>query len=421
MNRVLAARLPSLCVVGWGVCLGTVCSAEITTPIVGKPGVNTERLGDRDVPPAEVLKRMHRGDYILHARAGELARVSVEKTRLPPDSEATPQTIRLVKSPRGAIYACLKSRICKSEDAGRTWTSHRAAAEGVDPPRGFQVLKDGTFIGIAGGSKPGAGLSVMTSTDEGRSWTKRSALDIPKVLQPYLGKYWDSLHQLSDGTLLFPLDVRRKQTDPKAAAMYGEQWTAICFRSTDGGESWEAPREVCHWWAGAEGGVAETPSGKLLAVIRYQRPLLPGDPADLVNRNGGYTNWPYKTVFLADSKDQGRTWTNFRQLCTRFGQTRGYPLALGDGAVVVVHDTRYGPGSPGSRAMISRDEGRSWEDEVYYLDFTTFSGSYAASVALEDGRILTVTGSSQAGNSWEAVKGKTDFIAIQWKLVPSPR
>ena len=71
--------------------------------------------------------------------------------------------------------------------------------------------------------------------------------------------------------------------------------------------------------------------------------------------------------------------------------------------------------------MISRDEGRTWQDEVYYLDFTTFTGSYNASVLLDDDLILTVTGSSQAGNSWEAVKNHTDFYAIRWKPVQGDR
>ena len=72
---------------------------------------------------------------------------------------------------------------------------------------------------------------------------------------------------------------------------------------------------------------------------------------------------------------------------------------MGNAAVVVIHDTRCGPGPPGSRAMISRDEGKTWLDEVYYLDFTTFTGSDNASVALDEGLILSVVGFSQAGNS----------------------
>ena len=94
---------------------------------------------------------------------------------------------------------------------------------------------------------------------------------------------------------------------------------------------------------------------------------------------------------------------------------RGFPAALSDGTVVVIHDTRYGPGKSGSRAMVSCDEGKTWQDEVYYLDYSTFSGSYNASVVLDGDLILSVVGSSQAGNSWEAVKDNTDFYAIHWK------
>ena len=79
--------------------------------------------------------------------------------------------------------------------------------------------------------------------------------------------------------------------------------------------------------------------------------------------------------------------------------------------------TRYGPGSPGSRAMVSYDDGITWSNEVYYMDYTTFTGSYNESVVLNDGTILTVAASSQAGNSWEAVAGNTDLIAIRWKPV----
>ena len=34
-----------------------------------------------------------------------------------------------------------------------------------------------------------------------------------------------------------------------------------------------------------------------------------------------------------------------------------------------------------------------------------------------DDTILTIAGSSQGGNSWEAVKDHTDLYAIRWKLV----
>ena len=249
-------------------------------------------------------------------------------------------------------------------------------------------------MGVTGAGESQKPLTVMKSTDEGRSWQKRGEIRIPEQHKPYSGKYFNGVTRLADGTLLFPVDVRMLQTDPEATKFYGERWIAICFRSLDDGQTWEPPSTMCPWWAGAEGGISETPSGKLVATVRYQRPLLPGDAPVLVEQNGGYKGWPYKNVFLLDSLDGGQSWQNFRQLCTRFGQTRGYPVALGDGTLVVTHDTRYGPGGPGSRAMISRDEGQTWQDEVYYLDYSSAPGSYNSSVALDDGLILTVVGST---------------------------
>ena len=87
------------------------------------------------------------------------------------------------------------------------------------------------------------------------------------------------------------------------------------------------------------------------------------------------------------------------------------------GLWLLIHDTRYGPGPPGSRAMISRDEGKTWLDEVYYLDSTTFTGSYSASVVFPDNTILSICGSSQAPGSWDEVRDNTDIYAIRWRPV----
>ena len=46
--------------------------------------------------------------------------------------------------------------------------------------------------------------------------------------------------------------------------------------------------------------------------------------------------------------------------------------------------------------MISRDEGQTWQEEVYYLDFTTFTGSYNASVALGGGMVGDLAGFAAA-------------------------
>jgi hypothetical protein len=123
-----------------------------------------------------------------------------------------------------------------------------------------------------------------------------------------------------------------------------------------------------------------------------------------------------------DSNDEGQTWNNFRQLTTAFGQCYGFPAALSDGAVVVIHDTRYGPGVPSGRAMISYDEGQTWEDEAYYIYAPGVVGNaggigYSQSVVLADDLILTIAGTTDTGGrvSHAAAIGRSDLTAIRWK------
>ena len=138
-------------------------------------------------------------------------------------------------------------------------------------------------------------------------------------------------------------------------------------------------------------------SGNLLAVIRYHGPVVPQWPLIDPGQHS-----LYKTVFLADSHDQGKTWKNLRPLTNVHGQCHGFAAGLSDGSVVVTHDHRYPPGTPGGKAMISRDEGRTWEDEVYHLYFATKPGGLAGfseSVVLEDDTILTLAGATDVGRA----------------------
>jgi photosystem II stability/assembly factor-like uncharacterized protein len=372
----------------------------------------TDRLGGVDIPSAERLLQMHQSSFILHAWEGTLTEIPVRKTRLPQDPEANPQSIQMVKASDGTIYANLATIICKSTDNGERWTSHSKGGFSGH----FEVLRDGTFVGMTSeGEHPDTRVVTFSSSDEGRTWERISEIENPPGFRSGVG--W--MFRQPDESILAGVghsdyvfeEVTKGRLVLKSGG--GAQWA---YLSSDKGRSWKKLGLIHDWLS--EGGVALTPAGKLIGAIRFQRPTLPDDPPDLEEVTGSISpGWPFKHVFLLESEDGGKSWKNFRPLTTVFGQTRGFPVSLEDGTVVVIHDTRYGPGSPGSRAMISRDGGQSWEDEVYYLDVTTFTGSYAASVVLQDGEILSVVGSSQAGNNWKAVKGNTDFVAIRWKPV----
>ena len=402
----------------------------------------TYGLGGVPEPSPEELAAMQKGPYLLHARGGKLSRVPAEKTLLPRDPKVDVQRIHAAMGADGTVYFSHGSTLSKSTDGGKTWSSHELTLE-ASQNCSFQVLSDGTFIGAASltsvrdfdglsdrpeGDMDPAAVWVWASGDEGRTWEKLSEVDNPSWSQE---RYACTLRWLPDDTLLLPVESRF-------------EWHAnptYVHRSTDGGRTWSGPTGpyaepafVDTHWVGPNTGpgfmvpasgeqmIARMASGKLLAVIRYHGSVVPQWP--LIDP-GQHTT--YKTVFLADSEDLGETWKNLRPLTNVHGQCHGFGVSLSDGSVVVTHDHRYPPGTPGNKAMISHDEGRTWEDEVYYVSFATVpegQAGFSESVVLEDDSILTIAGTTdmarekyfKARTSGKSAVSHTDVWAIRWKL-----
>ena len=373
----------------------------------------TGTIGGVPNPSRDELLAMHEAPYILRACSGKLTKLAVHKSRLPADPKQNHQGIKVVMNQEGIVYARLTSVMCKSADGGRTWTSHPLPyeREGFEHSW-YQILKDGTFISVwvpmvSAEADVTLPAQVRASHDEGRTWQMITEFSIEYPGYDHTRFATFPLCRLPDDTLLSFVQVRKK------FVFEGTEWQSACtsggtmlimHRSTDRGKTWQGPTKF-HEWA-SEGGITILPSGRLLAAIRHQRPLIPTDPPDLLDQMGPNHGYPYKHIFLFESDDSGRTWKNWRQLTTAFGQCYGYPVSLSDGTVVVVHTTPYGPGERGSRAMFSHDEGQTWEDETYYMTFSEPSG-YNQSVALHDGTILTVA----ARNDTEPM------TAIRWKPV----
>jgi len=362
------------------------------------------------------LQAMQDGDYILHARDRLLTKVPVEKSRLPFDHFFHPQGGEIFRASDQLIYVKQATILSKSTDGGRTWTSWNIERrEEIDDK--WQVLNDGTFIRVSMTVGEGAKdpAKVYWSRDEGRTWEQVTEIPI-EVPGGYKTRYahW-RMTKLPDDTLFFCLDLRDDEYG--GDRFLSAETVLTAYRSTNRGKIWEGPIKVCEWVA--EGGIAQLPSGRLLASVRYQRPLLPTDsPRAPIGVSGDERG--FKHHFLIDSDDGGWTWKNLRPLTTVYGQCYGYPAAQSDGTVVVIHDTRYGPGSDAARAMISRDEGKTWEDEVYYVFFGEGGTGYSESVVLDDDTILTVGGTSthpDAKRYWHASIGYSHLTAIRWKPV----
>jgi hypothetical protein len=75
-----------------------------------------------------------------------------------------------------------------------------------------------------------------------------------------------------------------------------------------------------------------------------------------------------------------------------FGECHGGLVELPDGRVVLVHDRRYPYDKMGSIGRISENGGKTWSRSAYHV---SAGCGYPASVVLEDGTIVTVTGSTR--------------------------
>ena len=377
--------------------------------------LQTDELGGVPHPSVEQLVAMHKGEHVLRARNGKLTRVPAEKTVLPFDPEFHPQGGIVYHATDELIYARQATLMSKSTDGGRTRTSWK-----VERSEGYwddlQVLADGTFVRVLFTADENSKdpVKVQESKDEGHTWRDIAQIDV-QVPGGYQKRYqhW-TMTKLPDDTLFCGMDLRDEQYGGDRFLTSGTVLTA--YRSQDAGHTWEGPIKVCDW--AAEGGIVQLPSGsgKLLGSIRYQRGLLPDDSPATRELAGRF----FKHHFLVDSHDGGLTWKNLRPLTTVLGQCYGYPAVQSDGTVVVIHDTRYGPGPDAARAMVSHDEGKTWENEVYYMYFAKGQSSYSRSVVLSDDTILTLGGTSEhpdAKKAWPNAIGHSHLTAIRWRPV----
>ena len=335
----------------------------------------------------------------------------MEKIRLPRDPQGHTQRLCLERAPDGTLYAAQYTLLHKSLDGGGTWEHLERDPEVC---RGWRMQFDaaGAMLNVRG-PDPGEMPTVWASRDEGVTWTRIGEIEVDTAAGLALGF---SMTRLDDGTLLVPVLVG---ADRIGNCEQAEKQSAHCriYRSVDGGCTWPQYSLLGDWCCEVK--VRSLPTGRLLAAIRYQRPSLADDPPDLLERTGALAakhSFPYKHVFVAHSDDQGRSWTPPRQLTTVLGQCYGDAVGLSGGRAVVTTDHRYPRNMSSGRALVSLDQGATWEDEVYYLNNGNAAG-YAATLSLDGEKMLTLTGATPGdANSWAAAVGKTDFAIIRWRL-----
>lgn len=254
-------------------------------------------------------------------------------------------------------------RLCqaRSQDAGRTWSEPTVLYDDSDDNRDPSIaqMPDGSLIctffslrpagpgaGETGVSHTGAGLKIVRSQDEGRTWDQQAQTLLGSIENWYCSA---PVRVLPDGTCLLGVYYH----SPTQA--YGG-----VIRSTDQGRTWEGPIPIGKGQGvrlDAETDVIALKDGTIFAALRCDQP------------GAG--------MYYATSADAGKTWTPVKDI--GFPGHAPYLSRLRDGTILLAHRL------PNTALHISRDETRSWQGP-YVID--DVFGAYPSIVELKDGSVL---------------------------------
>ena len=270
-----------------------------------------------------------------------------------------------------------RTEITLSHDGGESWSTSRVVADHASDCRNVAmgVTSDGTlvlsYVTVEyEGGRPDAwtgfkDLFVIRSEDGGETWSEPHSFT--GVLEGHLGERhgaspYGKIVELADGTLL--MNVYTHGVDE-----YGHHLTHI-IRSKDGGLTWGDPTTL-PVDAGDETALLALPSGKVLAAARRS------------------ISEVSQKVCVTSSTDGGRTWSEPQDV-TGPMEIPADLVHLADGRVLMTYGYRNAPF--GVRAVVSRDEGETWDHDntvVLVNDSMRIDCGYPSSAQMDDGSILT--------------------------------
>ena len=147
--------------------------------------------------------------------------------------------------------------------------------------------------------------------------------------------------------------------------------------------TWGAPIFFPREFRSSEASLTRAANGDLVASLRSARPGIPA-PSD-----------KWRSIVTAYSTDDGKTWSD-PAVHSLYGHVHHSLLTFPDGRILMTYAARVGELDgriyTGHEAVLSHDNGRTWEWERRYILFRGTHGSQHSpqSALLSDGRILTV-------------------------------
>jgi Neuraminidase (sialidase) len=220
-------------------------------------------------------------------------------------------------------------------------------------------------------SKPVLGTYIITSRDNGHTWSEPNFIKTDGMPFTATEGPTDAPIEMPDGSLIMAVIGYRMHGDAKNIG-------SVLLRSTDKGKTWSYVSTIADDPGGKmqgfmEPGIVRTKTGRLVVGLR--------------------NHLPEHAIYMTYSDDDGKTWAPARK-----SGLQGHPvdlIQLADGRLMASYGIRPpNHGRPGGiRAAFSRDNGETWdvENEVQIRkDFINWDIGYPESVQLPDGKVLTV-------------------------------
>ena len=296
-----------------------------------------------------------------------------------------------------------------SDDHGTTWSSRRwLSADKDGKPNaealGLTYLGAGKLIAYFDDIK-----TYWRSSNYGQTWEKI----IPRL--PAGTRYgWDPLLAVknANGGVVCLVQPAYRETGKPFGASDGPFSHASLLFSSDEGRTWDDEIVVPQWLGISEVSLIVARNGDWVAACRT-------DNHGRFARNGLDQ---YSGLGVCISKDQGRTWSALNTLY-EWGRHQPHMVLLPDGRILMTYVVRNGypttaEGLPqfGVEAVVSRDQGQTWDMDHRYIlaawvgsikanhpDFWYCGVQSTSSALLPDGTLLDRVWHGLLQRSWSNV------------------
>jgi len=400
--------------------VGTTAVAAEAPPIV----VAAPRKLSADPIPAQRTPLGLPNDYkpwIAQLPSGELLVVAFSFGGIP-SNELPPGTPYLER----AVF-------WRSADGGNTWGMREERLDIHGREFSLNVLADGTllmpchFLSNDAANKAGYTHSkLFRSTDRGQTWTETRIGPEGFPDKAQTSTDWTAV-ELPDperpGQTLVQFGVAMQEGREQAPRQ------VFLWRSRDSGATWDKTLNPdTNGWIDVDGFFSQSTTyrgrnGTLWHPVRvdatgphWKLPAVAG----VETRSGDQDD----RTMLWKSTDNGLTWRKHTD-GGRFGlYGEMYPrfLRLQDGRLLLTFTVRSNSrdGHPlGLRAIVSRDDGETWDFEhdrlvLVHQNEGASGGGFGNTIQLPDETLVSV-------HSYRGADKKTHIEAIRWKLPPDPR